>query len=93
MVGRSGRLLTRSGVVTAYAFTLPAEIWPVVLVVWSHMKSTWPPTRSVSAGPVPWYGTSWSLTPAAFWNSRPHRWDAAPMPALARVTLPAFAFT
>ena len=82
-VGRSGRLSTRSSVVTAYAFTSPDLIWPVVLVVWSHMKSTWPPTMSVSAGPVPSYGTSCSLTPMAFWNSRPHRCDAAPMPALA----------
>ena len=52
-VGTSGSDGTRLAEVTPYTFTLPPLIWPVVLVVWSHMKSTWPPTRSFIAGPVP----------------------------------------
>src|SRR6185369_14664661 len=40
IVGTSGSDATRLGVVTAYTLILPALIWPVVLVVWSHMKST-----------------------------------------------------
>ena len=43
----------RLGVETAKALTLPPSICEVVLVVWSHMMSTWPPIRSVMAGPVP----------------------------------------
>ncbi len=46
-------LVRRLDDMTAKALTLPDSIWPVVLVVWSHMKSTWPPIRSVMAGPVP----------------------------------------
>src|SRR5512134_1305912 len=53
MVGTSGSEGTRVLVVTAYTLILPPLIWLVVLVVWSHMKSTWPPSRSFIAGPVP----------------------------------------
>src|SRR6266853_3025698 len=52
-VGMLGKEGTRFLLVTPYAFTLPPWIWPVVLVVWSHMKSTCPPRRSFIAGPVP----------------------------------------
>jgi hypothetical protein len=33
------------------------SIWLLVLVVWSHIRSIWPPIRSVMAGAVPLYGT------------------------------------
>ena len=45
--------LTSVEIDTPMARTLPALIWLVVLVVWSHMKSTWPPSRSFMAGAVP----------------------------------------
>ena len=49
----SAGVCRRLGVVTAKALILPASIWPVVFVVWSHMMSTWPPNRSFMAGAVP----------------------------------------
>jgi hypothetical protein len=58
-------------------------ICEVVLVVWSHMKSTWPPSRSFIAGAVPLYGTVRKSVWIALMNSMPHRCDAAPMPAFA----------
>jgi hypothetical protein len=93
VVGTSGRASFRSGLVMAYAFTVPALICSVVFVVWSHMKSTWLPTRSSMAGPVPSYGTSVSFVSIAAMNSNPHRCEAAPMPALAYVTVAWLALT
>ena len=54
---RSAGVVSGLRVVTAYALTFPASIWPEVLVVWSHIRSTWPPRMSVMAGTVPFYGT------------------------------------
>src|SRR5690606_40339935 len=62
---------------------VPACMCLVVLVVWSHMMSTWPPSRSVMAGPVPLYGTVTKDVSIAVMNSMPHRCEAAPIPALA----------
>src|SRR2546425_2113575 len=87
----SAGVLTRLDVVTAKALTLPLSIWPVVLVVWSHIRSTWPPSKSFIAGAVPLYGTVVMSTLMVLWNSRPHRRDAAPRPALARLILPLLA--
>jgi len=42
------------------------------------------------AGAVPLYGTVVISTFSSLWNSSPHRCDAEPMPALPRLTLPAF---
>ena len=83
MVGTSGSEGTRVLVVTAYTLILAALIWLVVFVVWSHMKSTWPPRRSFMAGPVPLYGTVVRSVSMALMNSIPQRWEAAPRPALA----------
>jgi hypothetical protein len=55
------------------------------------MMSTWPPTRSFIAGPVPLYGTVRRSVWMAVMKSMPQRCEAAPMPALASVTLSLFA--
>src|SRR3569832_1532880 len=92
-VGRSfsAGVVRRLFVVTAKALTFLASMCVDVLVVWSHIRSIWPPIRSVIAGPVPLYGTACISTFSAFWNSRPHRREADPMPALPRLILPLLA--
>ena len=82
IVGMLGSDGTRFADVTAYAFTLPLLICDVVLVVWSHMKSIWPPSRSFIAGAVPLYGTVVTSVSMALMNSSPQRCEAAPRPAL-----------
>ena len=82
-VGMSLSEATRVLVVTPYAWILPLLICAVVLVVWSHMKSTWPPSRSFIAGPVPLYGTVVRSVSIALMNSMPQRCEAEPIPALA----------
>src|SRR5438477_7907581 len=77
--------------VMPYTFTFPPLIWLVVLVVWSHMKSTRSPMMSVIAGPVPLYGTVSTSVWIALMKSMPHRCEAAPMPAFAQLTLSLFA--
>lgn len=47
--------------------------------------------RSVSAGPLPLYGTCVSFTWVTTWNSSPVRWVLLPVPADAISTLPGFA--
>ncbi|MNS72348.1 hypothetical protein D3C72_1057560 [compost metagenome] len=71
--------------------TFLASICDVVLVVWSHSRSIWPPSRSAMAGAVPLYGTGVISIFSALWNSRPHRCEAAPRPALPRLILPLLA--
>jgi hypothetical protein len=44
------------------------------------MTSNLPLMRSVTAGPVPLYGTWSILIPADFWNSSADKWEAAPTP-------------
>ena len=53
----SGRAGTRSAEVTASARSLPALMLPWAAGTVSIMLSTWPPIRSVMAGPLPLYGT------------------------------------
>ncbi|MNW16431.1 hypothetical protein D3C71_2152750 [compost metagenome] len=67
--------------------TFLPSIWPVVLVVWSHSTSTWLPIRSAIAGAAPLYGTGVIGTFKVLCSSRPHRCEAEPIPALARLTL------
>ncbi|KAG1432920.1 hypothetical protein G6F57_022578 [Rhizopus arrhizus] len=52
-VGTSGSASTRTGEVTARARSLPALILPCAAGTVSIMLSTWPPIRSVMAGPLP----------------------------------------
>ena len=55
MVGKllSAGVVKRLAVVTAKALTVLPSIWLLVLVVWSHNKSIWPPIKSFNAGAVP----------------------------------------
>ena len=84
-------MVRRLGVVTAKALTFLPSICEVVLVVWSHIRSTCPPIRSVIAGAVPLYGTVVMSILSAFMSNSPQRCEAAPTPALARFTLPLLA--
>ncbi|MNS53027.1 hypothetical protein D3C72_857700 [compost metagenome] len=52
-VGTSGNASTRAGVVTANARSLPALMLPCAAGTVSIMLNTWPPIRSVMAGPLP----------------------------------------
>ncbi|MNN49122.1 hypothetical protein D3C81_1636300 [compost metagenome] len=90
-VGMSLKASTRRDCMAAYGFSAPAFSWPAMLVVWSHIRLTWPPRMSVSAGAVPLYGTVVSSVWIALWNSRPHRCEAEPIPALASDSLLALA--
>src|SRR4029453_4958733 len=83
MVGTLGSEATRFLVVTPYTLIFSALIWLVVFVVWSHIKSTWPPRRSFIAGAVPLYGMVSRSVWIALMKSIPHRCDAAPIPAFA----------
>jgi hypothetical protein len=48
----------------AMALMRPSRMWPIDAVSWSIMHSTWLPSRSVIAGPLPLYGMCSTLTPA-----------------------------
>ena len=54
----------------------------------ANMTSTCPPSRSVSAGPAPRYGTCTMSTPVIILNSSPPTWIEVPLPADAMLTLP-----
>jgi hypothetical protein len=59
----------------------PAQISnvDVVLVGVKAWQVTCPPSRSVSAGPAPRYGTWAMSTPVIILNSSPATWDAVPL--------------
>ena len=52
-VGTSGSMEMRSGIVTASARSFPALMSCREAGTVSHIVSTWPPTRSPIAGPLP----------------------------------------
>ena len=56
------------------------------------MVSTWLPSSSDSAGPLPLYGTCSTLMPAMLANSSIAKWLVVPAPAEAIVSLPGRAF-
>ena len=59
-----------------------------VCVVWSHSRSTCPPSSAFSRRRrCPGRAPSVSSTPTVFWNSMPHSCDTAPRPACAKVQL------
>ena len=55
------------------------------------MTCTWPPSRSVSAGTEPRYGTCTMSTPAIILNSSPATWRRFRLPADAMLILPGLA--
>src|ERR1700739_4898393 len=92
IAGTSGRLVMRCGEATAISFNLPA------LTRWhdtprlSNMQSTLPATRSLSAGAEPRYGTFCSFTCAVIWNISDVSCEVVPVPWVASVILPGFAW-
>src|ERR1700682_6278780 len=73
MVGMSGSTGARFNEVTAIARNLPPLICGSADGRLSNMICTWPPTRSVSAGELPLYGTCVMSTPAMVLNNSPER--------------------
>ena len=53
VVGTDARLGRRAWLVTASTFSLPAWMWGMKGGAVPKVRSTWPPSRSCSAGPVP----------------------------------------
>ena len=56
-----------------------------------NIRSMRPPSRSVTAGPVPRYGTCSISMPAICMNSAPERCDAEPTPDEPKLSLPGLA--
>ena len=79
-VGRSGALEVLRGLVTASATSLFARTCGSTVEAGANMSCTWPPSRSVTAGVLPLYGTWTILTSAISANSSPDRWGEVPMP-------------
>ena len=67
-------------------------MWPIEAVSWSIIDSTWLPSRSVSAGPLPLYGTCSSFRSAMRISSSIARWFDEPLPAEAMLTPPGLFF-
>src|SRR5262249_1240958 len=63
----------RVAVLTASARSLPPLTYSIEDMV-ADMTCTCPPSRSISAGPAPRYGTSTRLTPVIILNSSPAIW-------------------
>ena len=56
------------------------------------MKSSWPPSKSIIAGPAPLYGMCAMSTPAMLLNSSTARWVTEPLPAEPKRNWPGRAF-
>ena len=87
----SGSASERVAVVTASARSLPALMYSIEEDMGANMTCTCPPSRSVSAGAAPRYGTCTMSTPAIILNSSPATWGAVPLPAEAMLSLPGLA--
>ena len=87
MVGTSGNASERLAVVTASARSLPALTYPIEDGIGSNVTCICPPSKSVSAGPMPRYGTWTRLIPAIIWNSSPATWPGLPLPCDAMLSL------
>src|SRR5262245_8698670 len=91
MVGNSGSTDERTALVTASAFSLPALMCGSELGRLSNIRSTLPPSRSISAGPEPRYGRWVMKVPVIALNSSADRWIDVPLPELATLSLPGLA--
>ena len=80
MVGTSGNCGERSVDVMAIARTLPAFASGAEVLKTSNIRSVWPPTRPISAGPLPLYGTWTMSTFASRLKYSPARCAALPLP-------------
>src|SRR5262249_58259699 len=78
-VERPGNTSERLPLVTANARSLPALMYSMDAGTVPNITCTWPPSRSVSAGASPRYGTWTMLTRAIIFNSSPDRWPAVPL--------------
>src|SRR5262249_60257489 len=90
-VGIFGSASERVAVATASARSLPALMCSMDAGRLSNAISTCPPTRSVSMGPEPRYGTWSKSTPAIILNNSPATGDVEPTPNDAIVILPGWA--
>src|SRR5262245_60063274 len=90
-VGTSGSTGERVAGVTANGRSLPVRMCSVNDSMPSNMTCARPPSRSVSAGAAPRYGT-WSMsTPAIILNSSPAMCGVVPLPTDAMMILPGLA--
>jgi DNA-binding transcriptional LysR family regulator len=70
---------------------LPERRYSIDWGIVSNITWTWPPSRSISAGAPPRYGT-WSMSmPAIILNSSPSTWSELPLPLDAKLSLPGLA--
>ena len=81
----------RAAVVTASARMAPERMCGRPVGRSPNHTCTCPPTRSVTAGAEPRYGTWARSTPAIALNSSPARCGVVPAPDEAMLTLPALA--
>ena len=86
-VGMSGSAGERIAVVTASARSLPALMYSIDEGMVAKKTCTCPPSRSVSAGPPPRYGTCTMSAPAIILNSSPATCGVLPLPADAMLIL------
>ena len=91
MVGKSGNSAERAAPVVPITRSVPAAICGVTTSAGENIMSMRPPRRSVTAGPVPRYGTCSMSMPAICANSAPDRCEAEPAPDEPKVSLPGFA--
>src|SRR5512140_525013 len=63
-------------------------MWPMIEGMLSYRTSTWPPIRSVIAGPAPLYGMCFMSMPVMYLNSSPDRCTEVPEPDDAMLILP-----
>ena len=90
MVGTSGRLSSRFKPDTDSARSLPPRMCGLTEVGTVNMMPTWPPKRSITAGPAPLYGTCTILVLVIRRNSSPI--NCGPAEVEAKVSLPGCAF-
>src|SRR5436190_22569175 len=72
----------------ASTFMAPLATWPVAVATPVKTMSTRPPSRSVTAGALPRYGTCSMSMPARSFRNSPAMWVMVPRPVLPKVSLP-----
>ncbi|KAG1381979.1 hypothetical protein G6F60_015135 [Rhizopus arrhizus] len=82
-VGTSGSIATRSGVLTASAFSRPDCTLASDDTMGSKVAVVRPPTMSVCAWLLPLYGTCTMAAPALDSSTAVTRWLVVPMPVVA----------
>ena len=80
MVPTSGSVGERLAPVTASGVTLPSLACTDIIGMASNITSIWPPSRSLSAGAEPRYGTMVMLMPVLVWNSAVASSNELPVP-------------